>query len=150
MVILEHAPRHDIPSVDPTGLKPKLAEFANSTFAYLWHSSAMKDKIVIGKHSLDCAGDMVQAWFKDDWSGRYDGVHMYGRQGQTAYTQSLLKIFKSVIPTQQFKNPSSSSSHTDCPQAVYQKKSGNKISGKKMSKTTYNVLTSNKFNVLGN
>ena len=136
--------------MDPTGLKPKLAEFANSTFAHLWHSSTMKDNIVIGKHSLDCAEDMVQAWFKDDWSGRYDGVHMYGRQGQSAYTQSLLKIFKSVIPTQQFKNLSSTSSHTDCPQTVYQKKSGKTNPDKQRSKTTYNVPTRNKFNVLGN
>ena len=32
VVILEHAPRFDRKDVDPLGLEPKLATFANSTF----------------------------------------------------------------------------------------------------------------------
>ena len=74
VVIMEHAPRFDAPDVDPTGLKPKLA--------LLWHSSVMKDRIVIGKHSLDCSGEQISVRYRDDRSGRYDGVHMYGSQGK--------------------------------------------------------------------
>ena len=42
VVIMEHLNRHDVSDVDPTELKPKLAKFANATFARLWNSSAMK------------------------------------------------------------------------------------------------------------
>ena len=34
---------------DPTGLKPKLAKFANAKLAQLVNSSVLKDKLVIGK-----------------------------------------------------------------------------------------------------
>ena len=78
VIIMKHVPRHDISTVDLTGIKAKLAIFANSTFTQLWHSSRMKDKIVVGRHNLKCKDDMINAWYKDDWSGRFDGVHMYG------------------------------------------------------------------------
>ena len=42
VVIMEHLNRHDVSDVDPTELKPKLAKFANATFARLWDRSAMK------------------------------------------------------------------------------------------------------------
>ena len=53
VVIMEHAPRFDEYNVDPTGLKPELAKYANSTFYQILNSSDLKDRIVIGKHSLE-------------------------------------------------------------------------------------------------
>ena len=104
VVLMEHAPRRDTPDVDPTGLKSKLAIFANSSLTQLWHSSAMKDRISIGKHSLDLANERTNAVYKDDWTGRYDGVHMYGSCGKETYTKSVSHIIKSALP-----NPSSRS-----------------------------------------
>ena len=132
VLIMEHAPRHDKPEVDPTGLKSTLAKFANSTLDQLWHSSDFKNKIVIGKHSLDVASKKTAAVYRDDWSGRFDGVHMYGRYGKKVYTSSVSKILKSS------NNSPSSPSHSSCPQTVYQ------------NKQRFSVPVSNRFSVLGN
>ena len=161
VIILEHAPRHDIGKVDPTKLKPKLALLANSTFAQLWHSSAMKDKIAIGKHNLDCSSDLIVERYKDDWSGRYDGVHLYGSQGKNVFTNSVCQILKSVIPAS--KSSSFSSSHFSCPQAQYQNskkqskwqrsqgyENKNQSSKNQSNKNQYNVPISNQFELLGN
>ena len=150
VVIVEHAPRFDVSDMDPTGLKPKLAIFANSYFAQLWHSSPMKDRIVIGKHSLDCSGEQISARYRNDRSGRYDGVHMYGSQGKTAYTNSVGQIIKSVLRSSQSSSssPLSSSLHSSCPQAQYQKSQKQNTSQK--YEDIYTVPVSNQFNVLGN
>ena len=148
VIIMEHAPRHDMQAVDLTGLKPKLAKYANETLAQLLHNSPMKDRIVVGRHSLDCSEHMFNARFKDDWSGKHDGVHMYGSDGKRAYTESVMRIFKSVLPSSQ-NSASSSFSHYDCPQTKYQKmKMSN--SGNQSNRNVYTVPVSNKFNVLGN
>ena len=157
VVIVEHAPRFDLEEVDPTGLKPRLAVFANNTLNKLQHSSEMKDKIVIGKHSLD---KMHSRMYKDERTGRYDGLHMYGMNGFFMYTESVLKIiqtnqdeatcvippsppqFSSVIPS----SPPQFSYHDNCPQAQYQRR---QISKQQSSNTmVYNVPTNNKFEVL--
>ena len=150
VIIMEHAPRHDISTVDPTGIKAKLAIFANSTFTQLWHSSHMKDKIVVGRHNLKCKDDMINAWYKDDWSGRFDGVHMYGSHGRNAYTKSVLQIIKYVLCSQQQNISSSSSSHSGCPQTLFQKAQRQKTSGHKSNRNIYTVPVSNQFDVLGN
>jgi hypothetical protein len=154
VVIMEHAPRYDVSDVDPTGIKPKLAKYANSSLAQMWHDSAMKDRIVIGKHSLDCGGDQIAARYRDDWSGRYDGVHMYGRNGKNVYTRSVLQIIKSVLPTPHTAFPSSSSSssfHSSCPQTQYQRMQKNKTSTRhQQNESIYTVPVSNHFDILGN
>ena len=78
VVILEHAPRFDRADVDPQGMKPQLAKFANSTFDQLWFESPLKDKIIIGKHNLDCPDDLFLSRYRDDLTHRYDGVHIRG------------------------------------------------------------------------
>ena len=98
ILILEHVSRFDVSNADPTGLKPKLAKFANATLSQLVNNSAMKDKIKMGKHSLDCSGERINAMYTDNRSGRFDGVHLYGKEGHRAYTSSLLNIIKSVLP----------------------------------------------------
>ena len=50
VVIMEHPPRFD------DKLRTQLARFANTTFNQLWASSLHKDKIVIGRHSLESPG----------------------------------------------------------------------------------------------
>ena len=151
VVIMDHPNRHDVSKVDPTGLKPKLAKFANATLSRLWTSSAMKEKIVLGKHNMDSSGESVPAIYRDSWTGRYDGIHMYGRDGSRAYTMSVINIIQSVLP--QTSSPSSSSlfSHNTCPQARYQKsQSRNTTSGHRSAGPEYSVPVSNKFDLLGN
>ena len=99
VVIMEHAPRHDTPEVDPTGLKSKLAVYANSYLAKLLQGCSMKDRIMIGKHSLDHGVDQRENRYRDDWTGRYDGVHFFNSQGRIEYTISVGRIIKSAILT---------------------------------------------------
>ena len=107
-------------AADPTGLKPKLTKYANETLAKLFLNSPKKDRIVVGRHILDCSEHMLNARFKDDWSGKHDGVHMYGSDGKRAYIESVMRILKSVLPSSQ-NSASSSFSHYDCSQTKYQK-----------------------------
>ena len=151
VVIMEHAPRHDVPNVDPTGIKPRLAKLANLTFVQLWQSSNMKDNILIGKHSLDCTrtGDQLAARYMDDRNGRYDGVHMYGSHGKHVYTKSVLDIMKAILP--QSSTPSSSL-HSSCPQTKYQQKQTKNMSSqaKHQNKNIYTIPVNNQFDILGN
>ena len=147
VIIMEHAPRYDTKAVDPTELKPKLVKYANSSFVQLWHSSALKERIVIGKHSLECSGDLIGDWYRDDWSGRYDGVHLYGSQGRMAYTRSVGQIVESALLTPHTTSSSSSSFHKSCPQEQYQQKKNKRV---QKDRDIYNVPVSNKFNILGN
>ena len=52
VILMEHAPRLDTKANDPTGLKRKLAQYANTSLAQMWECSSMKENIVIGKHTL--------------------------------------------------------------------------------------------------
>ena len=121
VVVMEHAPRFDEENIDPTGLKPMLAKLANSTFAQMWHSSMFKDKLVIGKHSLDCTNDQRDIRYRDERSNRYDGVHMYSSYGKRAFTRSVTKILKALLPFTPQPYSSSSCPHSTCLQAMYQK-----------------------------
>ena len=154
VVILEHSPRHDTNAVDPIGLKPKLAKYANSSFAELWHSSALKDRIMIGKHNLECSGDQLEARYRDDWSGRYDGVHLYGTQGKDAYSSSLCQIIRAALSTSHSTfstSPFSSTFHSSCPQTLHQESQKQKTSQRSQKdQDIYNVPVSNQFDILGN
>ena len=153
---MDHAPRYDTHDVDPTGLKPKLATFANANLAQMWHSSDMKDRIHIGKHNLDCTDDQIEVRYRSEQTARYDGVHLYGSQGRISYTNSVLQILKSVLPPPLRKTaftPSSSTSnqtwstsdHSSCPQAMFQKKKKTMF-----TPNQYSVPVRNHFEILGN
>ena len=58
VTIMNLAPRFDTKDVDPVQLKTKLATFANGYFLELWFDSSMKDKIIIGSHTLECSADV--------------------------------------------------------------------------------------------
>ena len=138
VVIMEHAPRFDPEEVDPTGLKPSLARYANYNLAQMCNNSAFKDKLSIGKHSLDCNISMLTTRYRDDKTGRYDGIHMFGREGSIAFTNSVSSILECVLNLQ--------FSHSHCPQAQHTKRE----SRLRNKNTKYNVSVHNKFETLGN
>ena len=144
VTIMEHAPRHDTVTSDPTGLKPRLAIFANETIEQMLNSSPMKDRIMIGKHNLSCSDNMVNAMYRSDRNGRYDGVQFYGSLGQSLYTSSVLNIFRAALPPTQL-----TSSHVKCEQAIYQKNKSKNFHHKSHN-SNYSVPVMNRFNVLGN
>ena len=141
-MITEHAPRYDEHFVGPTGLKHRLARFANTTFHQMRESSEYKDKIVIGEHNLECVGDKFDARYRDEKTNRYDGVHMYGTFGIRAYTRSWTRILQSFLPATPTSVSTSTAmapvNHSTCPQAMYQ------------NSRTYAVSVKNRFNILGN
>ena len=58
----------------------------------MWFKSAAKNKIALGKHSLECSEDARLNRYTDRKSGKYDGIHFYGTEGKVAYTESILAI----------------------------------------------------------
>ena len=73
VTIMNHAPRFDQENVDPLGLKPKLANYANSFLLELWLDSPQKENILIGSHNLQCSANTTTQRYTDEHSGRYDG-----------------------------------------------------------------------------
>ena len=146
VVVKEHAPRYEVQFVDPTGIKANLVKYANSTFTQLLQSSSMKDKISIGRHKLDCKDDMLNAWFKDERTGRMDGVHYHGGHGRAAYTRSVLQIFRSILPG--VNTPSSSSSWI--PRESQRQQQQQPWQQMRSNRNRYTVPVNNKFDVLGN
>ena len=76
VIILEHPPRFDTKDKDPLSLKPEFAKYANTVYRQLWLASNLKDKIVLGKHNLDCTEKVRLDRFTDRQSKRYDGIHI--------------------------------------------------------------------------
>ena len=158
IILMEHAPRYDGAHVDPTQLKPKLAKLANNIYTQLWHSSALKEKIIVASHNLDCSDDLFTAWYTDVKTGRNDGVHMYGSHGKMAYTKSLVQMFKKFLPSQSGTasptlSQSSSVFHSPCPQTQYQNtqiQGKSRNFGQEPQSNIYTVPVSNQFDVLGN
>ena len=56
VIIMEHPPRFDLPDTDPHSVKPNLAKVANIHLGQMWLNSPLKDKIFIGRHSLESPG----------------------------------------------------------------------------------------------
>ena len=145
VMILEHPPRFDLPEVDPLGLKPQLANYANMMFAQLWLASPLKEKINIGRHNLDCSQDKFIEKFMDERTNKFDGVHMYGWNGRQAYTSSLIHIMKSAMSSKP-----SAPDHKSCPQSRYQKSSKKTTFSQQPQSNYYSVPVKNKFDILGN
>ena len=137
VIIMEHPPRFDNPAVDPISLKPALAKLANTTLGKLWLNSKLKDKIVIGQHSLESSGlgDAHNARYVNPITGKYDGVHLYGPTGCKDYTNSLKSILMMALSKNEF-GTAPAEEHVACPQAKYQKK-----------KQVPSVPTKNRFSV---
>ena len=116
----------------------------------MWHNSNMKNRMFIGKHKLNYTGDQIEARYRCDKTGRYDGVHLYSNQGSISYTNSVSQVLKSALLASPNKTSSKSSSssfdHSSCPQAMFQKKKQMTNIGQ----NRYSVPVSNTFNILGN
>ena len=130
VTIMNHSPRYDSTEVDPMGLKPNLATFANAYMLELWLDSPMKNKIFIGSHTLHCSADTRRDRYTDDRSSRYEGVHPYGRSGKIAYTESVINILLSSLQTQApagsnvsngntQQSPGDADNHSKCPQTNF-------------------------------
>jgi hypothetical protein len=141
VVIKEHPPRFDTSDVDPTSLKHNLVRLANATLGQLWLNSTFKDKICIGRHSLESpgVGASHDARYLNNRSGKYDGVHLYGRTASVDYTNSVKTIMLLAIQEKNITNGfgTAQGKHDECEQAKYQKKNNHS-----------SVHTSNRFNVL--
>ena len=96
VVIMNLTPRYQMISDDPLSLKPALVLLFNNTLTELWLDSPYKQKIVIGKHNLDCTGGIREARYRDIKNQKFDAVHLFGPSGQKAYTISVLDILKSA------------------------------------------------------
>ena len=157
VVIMEHHPRFDSP------VNSKLAGLANTTLSQLWVISPLKDKIIIGRHSLESYGTGAThlARYQDYNTGRYDGVHLYGRTGCRDYTDSVKTILRLALPEQQACPAPPTDCHKTCPQAKYQweqyklrrqynEKTRSKDSYAEKVKATPNYVSRNKFDVLYN
>ena len=156
-----HPPRFDKSEVDPLSLKKTLVKIANTNFHQLWLDSPLKDKIFIGEHRLDCSNREQIHRYTDVNTKRYDGIHMYGKSGQRAYTESVLSIMKMALLHQDVKSSASSSPvsspvsssasstsedkdiHTYCPQAQYLNGHKSKQSG--YPRYHHTVKDSNRF-----
>lgn len=144
VILLEHTPRFDLFEADPTGLKQKLAGFANTTLNNLITNSSMNKKITLGKHSMYPDAD-------HGLSGRYDGEHMFGNQGKEEFTRSFLQIMRDALPTSTPRDSYHSSYHSRCPQALYQEKQQMKAEESKyQNHFLYNIPVRNQFNLLRN
>ena len=131
VIIMEHTQRYDNPDQDPSSLKPDLAKLANVTFGQLWLSSPLKHKIFVGRYSLESsgAGPAHLARYEDSRTGRYDGVHLLGKNGCQDYTNSVISILMLALTDDGKFNPQNgfgtaqSKNHKNCPQAKFKKKS---------------------------
>ena len=140
VLIMEHTPRFDEPHSDPMSLKPALVKYANSTLNQLWIESPHKSQIIVASHNLIWGIGNKDSIFKDKRSYKYDAVHMYGPDGASVYTESLLSFLSQVFssPSSEHKRNSTSANskdHTDRPHGKFQR---------------FSVPTKNRFNILGN
>ena len=125
VVIVEHPIRSDNEDGDPIGIKPVLTKYANAIYAQLWLESAVKDKVLIknfgGKENM-----------------------------QYNLTESLIDMVSNALPyTRPSKLPNQTSDHTNCPQALYQKRKKTTYQPN-TNHNSYNIPVYNKFSLLGN
>ena len=158
-IILCHPPRFDRPEVDPLMLKQKLAKFANDQLHQLWLDSPLKDKIFIAEHKLNCNMNVRMDRYTDEHTKKYDGIHMYGESGRSAYTESVVSALKEALSVQYWKptqsshiaspppqsEPTDKNYHKYCPQAQYAK--GYMASHAGYPSYHHSVKDSNRFSV---
>ena len=130
VVLMEHPPSFDRVEVDPISLKSNLARLANSTLSQLWLNSPLRNKIVIGRHSLESSGSGAAhlTRYENMFTGRYDGVHFYGQTGRRDYTDSVKSIMMLALPehittkTSPEFDTAQHNNHNSCPQMKHQQK----------------------------
>ena len=136
ILIVEHPIRFDTEENDPVGIKPQLAKYANSIYAQLWLESPLKDKVLV------CALNVNNR--------RGAKEHMHGIYGKHILTKSLIDVISNVLPsTRPSKLPNQTSDHTNCPQAMYQRRKKTTYQHNTYP-NSYNIPVYNKFSLLGN
>ena len=111
VIIMEHPPRFD-------GQRSQLVKIANNALTHFRLLSSYKDMIVIGQHSLESSGSGYthMARYQDYYTGRYDGVHLYGITGTKDYTNSVDTLLMMALTNKETRMDD----HTDCEQSQYQ------------------------------
>ena len=131
VVIMEHAPRYDEKDNDPLGLKPELSKYANSVYNQLWLDSHLKNKISVGRHSLnEISDESYDDIFRNPKSGRHDGVHLYGRSGRKIYTKSVKNILQKSFPSSSPVSQPSQGKQDHLSQKYHKKKSPQAVNQK--------------------
>ena len=129
VIIMEHPPRFD-------GKNAQLVQVANNALKQLHGNSSYKDMIVVGQHSLECpgSGSTHTGKYRDSYTGRYDGVHMYGYTGTRDYKDSVSSILLMAFPEEisDHHQPRSElgnrrDDHSNCEQAQYQREQMNRL-----------------------
>ena len=96
LVIFKQIPRYDQSSSNPPGLKPFLSKLFNDTLDKLWSSCTIKNKLIIGNHTLECENGVYFARYRNIMADKCDGIHMYGPSGVKAYTASVMNIMSAA------------------------------------------------------
>jgi hypothetical protein len=97
VIILKKPPRFDPIRDDPLQLKPQLSSLGNALLFDLWCKSNMRNKIVIGDHQIPhLLGDSHHLVFGHPESGKYDGLHLHGSEGQATFQASILGIMRTA------------------------------------------------------
>ena len=143
VTLMEHPPRFDNVEIDPSFLKPKLAQYANDVFRQLWSSSSLRHKIVLGlSQGLDCKGKARLARYTRTHDLKHDGIHLYGVSGRAAFRKSVTAIISSVL-----SHPSATAQAT--PQSGTEQGAANTtVTGGQEDR--YNVKVNYFFDILGN
>ena len=179
VIIVKRLPRFDRGSDDILQMKSKLSEFGNTCYDQLWRKRGSPENIKIVNIDLQVSSSKYLKYliFGDPSLKNYDGIHMRGEGGARHFTYRTIQAVREIIhpgsnkgclknkPERKLKEPNylkNDTSHTTCPQAVYQKwkkieREVNSASNLKPSQSRtyaevvdnrYAVPTKNRFNPL--
>ena len=125
VVIMDRTPRCDKRDADPSSIKAQLSKFGNGQYDKLWAESNFKDKIVVGKHQLDCSGETRDRRFGPPTERYFDGIHLRGTSGKEDYTESVLNILHgaSLCSKPTYRKPVQHASNNRRQSSNYVKKS---------------------------
>jgi hypothetical protein len=70
IVIMKQVPRYDFLNSNPPGMKSALSGLFNETLDQLLSQSALKSRVVVGNHNLDCSGGVLQSRYRSIQSNR--------------------------------------------------------------------------------
>ena len=92
IVLLNRIPRFDSMNMDPLQIKHQLSNLANHEYTKLHSKSQFRERIIIGKHNIENSAFSREQTYGKAGFGRFDGLHMVGKNGRTAFTNSLENI----------------------------------------------------------
>ena len=174
VLIVKRFPRYDRSSDDILQMKSKLSEFGNVSYDQLWKRKGSPENIQIVNIDLQTSSSKHLKYliFGDPSMKNYDGIHLRGKGATRHFTYRTINTLRKVIHPEKYEEPEIRSpkstyvkndvSHTNCPQAMYQKwrKIENESAQKQFLKppqtrlysevvdNRYSVPTKNRFNPL--